>query len=299
MKKLLVIFSAIIILLTCTVPVFAWSVPEDLASDDSALIYFAEVLRYFPDKETAIVSPVKVIKGDIHLEGLHLVKRCTGLIIPGNVYIFLTVEENVQQTYAFSPTSYDTDTLSFSRVDRNNERLIRYINEGKYKKADNQRIDTLNSEIKSENSIRLSEILGLSEDGKPSASVKNTFNISYDLDYNTFYSLCDEITAYEIKDGGVHSEFRQMFYYAGEKAFTLTTDAKIITDDNSFYAEYVISSADKDKLLSLFPEDKTELPYQNKGVAVIVTVISFILICLIIIITLIAAIKKKKKKKHP
>lgn len=298
MKKLFVIPLVILILLTCTIPVFAWSVPEDIASDDSALIYFAQVLRFFPDEETAIVSPVKVIKGDIPVEGLRLIKRCTGLMIPGNVYIFLSTEENIQNTYAFfSPTSYDTDTLSFSRVDSNNERLIKYINEGKYKEADSKRIDKLNSKIKSEKSIKLSELLGLSENDTLPISVKNTFNKSHDIDYNSFFSLCDGITAYEIKDDKVYSEFRQMFYYAGQKAITLTTDAKIITSDNSFHAEYVISAADKDKLLSLFPEEKASLPSINTGTVIIVAIISFIIISLIIIITLAVVIKKKKKKK--
>lgn len=297
MKKLLVILSAILILLTFTLPVFAWSVPEDIASDDSALIYFAQVLKVYPDEETALVSPVKVIKGDIPVEGLHLVKKCTGLITPGNVYIFLSTEENIQQTYAFSPTSYDTDTLSFSRVDGNNERLIRYINEGKYKSADAERTDRINSEIKGKNSIKLSELLGLTESTELPISVKNTFNKSFDIDYNAFLSLCDEITAYEIKDGGAYSEYRQMFYYAGEKAVTLTTDAKIIISDNSFHAEYYISGADKNKLLSLFPEEKADLPTITMGSFVIVAAIAFILFSIMVFISLPVLIKKKKKKK--
>lgn len=296
MKKLLcILLSALMIFLT-SFSAFAWSVPEDIGYEDEAKIYFAEVISSYPSENSVVVKPIKTIKGNVPLGKLHIVRQCFKHVVPGNVYIFLTVSENFQDTYVFTPTSYDTDTLSFSRVDGNNDRLIKYINQGDYKHKDDERINRLNNELKGANSLKLSELLEITPkktDGIVTA--KNKLNDTYDIDNIYFYSLCEEITVYEIKDHGIYSDCGQMIFYTDDNAFTITSDAKIITSDNSFYAEYFVSAEDRDKLLSLVTDEK--LPTINKGS--MITVISVLCIVLSIVLTtgICTAIFKKKKKK--
>ncbi len=294
MKKTISAFLSIIMILMTSFSAFAWSVPEDIGYEDEAKIYFAKVIRSYPSENTVVVRPVKTIKGDVPLGKLHIIRNCNKQVIPGNVYIFLTISENFQDTYAFTPTSYDTDFLSFSRVDGNNDRLIKYINNGYYTAKDNERIDRLNNEIKGEKSLRLSELLKSGDDiNNGNVSVKNALNDTYEIDSIYFYSLCEEITVYEIKDHGTYSDCKQMVFYADNKAFTLTSDAKIITSDNSYYAEYFVSAEDRDKLLSLITDEK--LPAINKGSLIIV--ISVICIALTTILITGTAVKVKRKKK--
>ena len=53
-----------ITLLTCTVTVFAGSMPEDLLGSDEAMIFFGEVVSYDSD-QTITVLPIRKIKGDV------------------------------------------------------------------------------------------------------------------------------------------------------------------------------------------------------------------------------------------
>ncbi len=291
MKKLFLIFIVIILAFTYTVPAFGWSVPEDLSSENNAKIYFAETVKVFSSENTAVVRPVKLIKGDVPLNKLYLVKNVYEPLIPGNVYIFASISENIDMTCVFSPTSYNTDTLSFYDKDGNNERLIRYINEGKYKNADNERIDGLNEELSEKVRYPLTKILNLSENTDEEVSVTE----DYSIPYSDFYAVCKDIEVCKIKDHGTYSEYIIADFSLPEASFRITSDAKLITGKNSYYAEYILSSSDRDKLLSLIPEEELSLPFMRKGTVILAA--SSIIILTSAFLTATIFISKKKKHK--
>ena len=124
-----------------TTTVLAGSIPEDLLNEDSAQIFFAEVVYYHPDKENPDieVSPVKVIKGDVNMGGKLTYYNPNTIgdfkVKEGNVYLFTYFDEH-NPTDIFEVTSYDTSTLKLKNVDGDMwKRFEKYLNEGKYGEA--------------------------------------------------------------------------------------------------------------------------------------------------------------------
>ena len=150
MKKLISLISIAILLLSLSVTVFAGSVPEDLLHYDGAHIFFGEVLSYTENGDVA-VSPVKKIKGDIKTGTKQTYSNANAIgdidIKPGNVYLITYFDEN-NPTDIFEVTSYDTQTLKLKNVEGDMwERFEKYLNDGEYEKAEQERIDKLNAAL--------------------------------------------------------------------------------------------------------------------------------------------------------
>ena len=297
MKKLISLVLAVLLMLSFCVTAFGWSVPYDIAYDDTAVLYFAVAEEVFPSENAAVVRPVKLIKGDIPLRELHLIKDISGgVLVPGNVYIFASVEEGIHPTYVFTPTSYDTDTLSFKDKNSNNEDIIENINSGYYKEADDKRIDAKNDEISEKVRYSLAEVLELREGYTDDVTVTEDFSFSY----NTLYDVIKDIEVRKIKKDGAYSENTVLSFTAKDVTFSVTSDAKIIIGENGYRAEYTLSTADRDRLLSLVPEKELSLPTINHGTSVFfIFILSAIILfaILIIILILIIVIKLRHKKK--
>ena len=121
MKKIVGLIAIITIMLSMTLTAFAGSIPEDLLHSDEALIFFAEVVCYHPNKENPDIefSPVKKIKGDVKLGTKQIAYNFNTIgdfdIKVGNVYLFTYFDEN-NPTDIFEVTSYDTSTLKLKNV---------------------------------------------------------------------------------------------------------------------------------------------------------------------------------------
>ncbi|MBR3767324.1 MAG: hypothetical protein IKL10_03675 [Clostridia bacterium] len=290
MKKLFSIIISLILLLLLSTSAFAWSVPGDLYSDDNVTIYFAEVINMYPSFNKVSVIPTKIIKGDVPLGQLKIADTSHQILIPGNTYIFASFNDDVNN-YVFFPDSYDTDTLKLSdKTDIDNDIEIP-INSGKYKESDNKRIDKINQELKTVGQpVTLSEALGLQKNAENTVKIENY----YDIPYDEFYSVCSTITAYPVDSRSTKSQLRQMTIYTEDITFGITSDAKILMNSHTTYADYTVSAKDRDKLLSLLPEEELELPFIYKGTVLLIIKI----ISLLAFIAIIFSLLKLRRKKH-
>ena len=67
MRKIIVVLAFVLVMISSSITAFAGDIPESLLIDESAQLFFGEVLSYHPNKETPSisVSPVVGIKGNI------------------------------------------------------------------------------------------------------------------------------------------------------------------------------------------------------------------------------------------
>ena len=150
MKKIISLLCLTAIMLSMSITALAGSIPEDLLYEDSAQIFFAEVVYYHPDKENPDIefSPVKKIKGDVKLGTKQIAYNFNTVgdfkIKEGNVYLFTYFDEN-NPTDIFEVTSYDTSTLKLKNVQGDMwKRFEKYLNEGRYLEAEQERLDKQN-----------------------------------------------------------------------------------------------------------------------------------------------------------
>lgn len=139
-KKIITIIAALVcIVCVLPLPAFAGDIPESLL-EDTAQIFFGEVLAYHPDKENPDieVSPVAVVKGDVREGTKQTYYRPNPLgFTPrvGKVYLF-TYYDEVNPTDIFEVTSYNTRTLKLRHVQGDMwKRFERYLNRGEYGEA--------------------------------------------------------------------------------------------------------------------------------------------------------------------
>lgn len=292
MKKALCAVLSVILIISLSVTAFAWSVPWDITSDDDATLFFGEVVSFYPKKNSATVAANKIIKGDIRKGGLVLVEGIYDTLIPGNTYIFASFNKGFGETYVFYPDSYDTETLTLSDRDDPDNNVERMINDGTYKAADDRRIDKINNTLRTnEKALSLADVLNLSEDDIKTV----TIDFEYQTSYTEFFNTCKEITAYPVQKD-TKSPLRIMTFSVGDNVYHITSDAKIISDKHSYYAEYTVSAADRDRLTAFLPEDSENLPAIHNGTLIIG-------VTAILIFALFAAgsaliILFKNKKKH-
>ena len=173
MKKVISILLLVAIMLSMSITAFAGSIPEDLLHSDDAQIFFAEVVYYHPDKENPDIelSPVKVVKGDVKT-GVKLTcynPNTVGdfKVKEGNVYLFTYFDEN-NPTDIFEVTSYDTSTLKLKNVEGDMwKRFEKYLNEGRYLDAEQERLDNQNEGLPVEGeNISLVELIGVPKEKK-------------------------------------------------------------------------------------------------------------------------------------
>lgn len=114
---------------------------HDLLIEDTAQLFFGEVLSYHPNKETQSisVSPIAAIRGNVK-EGTKQNYRNPNAmggfkITEGKVYLF-AYYENADYIDVFEVITYSTRTLKLKHVEGAMwDRFEQYINQGKYGKA--------------------------------------------------------------------------------------------------------------------------------------------------------------------
>ena len=116
MKRFLICVLIVLLLCSSSYVVFATDYPESLYNDDSAQIFFAQVVEYRSanDAHYVKVKPVKIIKGDI-LPGEEIVYDDAHpfghfTVKPGKAYL-LTLTTANDRPFLFRCDGYGTRTL--------------------------------------------------------------------------------------------------------------------------------------------------------------------------------------------
>ena len=162
MKKLFSFIIFTILLMTCTLSAFAGDVPEGIFSEDGAVMFFGELVSYTENGEDVTVIPTKKIKGDI-TTGKELVYpnvsyECNTDKEPetGGTYLMFNYDEN-NPLYMFGISGTDTATLKLTDIHVDDTdmwgRLQKYLNEGKYEKAEEERLKNLDTASETTGSI--------------------------------------------------------------------------------------------------------------------------------------------------
>lgn len=321
MKKLISLISIAILLLSLSVTVFAGSVPEDLLHYDGAHIFFGEVLSYTENGDVA-VSPVKKIKGDIKTGTKQTYSKANAIgdidIKPGNVYLITYFDEN-NPTDIFEVTSYDTKTLKLKNVEGDMwERFEKYLNDGEYEKAEQERIDKSNAALTIEGEeislAGLFEIIDIDKCDKIEFALFNR-QAKYEIDKEKFFKLADEIYLKDVKNTLASSDNSFVINaYEGEKTYSvyMWDNCKVANSRTEMFSapqgDYIIKAADYEKLIELFPEEaqpnlpKLKSTYANFAYWVIdnptlaYTIGTLILIILVGAIGFLIGYKIRKKK---
>ena len=275
MKKTLLIILALLSFLMFSITVFAGDVPEGLLSNDNAQVFFGEVLNY--NDNTVTVCPRVKIKGDV-LTGTKQIydKPCpvgNFKVIAGNVYLFTYFDEN-NETYIFEVTSYDTATLKLKGIQGDMwERFQKYLNDGEYEKAEQERIDKINATLTEEgDEISLTALLGAKKEKCDQIKIHlNGVTEGFEIDKEKFFELAEDIYLTDIKNE--LAQTRDSFHiiaYEGEKTYTVNMWDRCLVGGSrvAMYSaptgDYTIKASDYEKLVSLFPEDaKVKLPPLN------------------------------------
>ncbi|MBQ7033949.1 MAG: hypothetical protein IJN25_09885 [Clostridia bacterium] len=269
MKKGIGLIGIIAGMLSMTLTAFAGSIPEDLLHEDSAQIFFAEVLAYAGEDSVVTVCPVKKIKGETILGTQQHYDRANAVgdfkIRPGNVYLFTCFDEN-NPTDIFEVTSYDTSTLKIKNTTGDMwKRFEKYLNEGEYEKAEQERINKINA--------RYTEV----GDAIPLAALTetNTENCSkvemslfgksevYEIDKSKFYELAEDIRLVDIENVLVMDVDDSLVIrcYDGAEPHLITiwdnctASGSRAATNSAPTGDYIIKAEDYNALLSLLPEE--------------------------------------------
>jgi len=319
MKKIISFICMTMLLLSMSMTVLAGSIPEDLMHSDDAQIFFAEVVAYHPN--SIEVSPVKVIKGDVET-GVKLIYEDPNPmgnldVKAGNVYLFTYFDEN-NPTDIFEVTSYDTSTLKLKNVSGDMwERFQKYLNDGKYEKAEQDRINKINAtltEVGEEITLEaLTEIL--KEDCSKVEISLFGGQQSYEIDVQDFYRMASKIRCVDVENTLVADQDDGIVIRCYEvskfKEIVIWDNCKVagsrVAMNSAPTGDYIIKAEDYQKLASLLPEEaQPNLPplkslyanfiywfIYNSTTAYIIGTILLVVITGIIIY----AVGKKKKSK--
>ncbi len=320
MKKLISFICITILMLSLSVIVFAGSVPEDLLHHDGAHIFFGEIISYTENGDVA-VSPVKKIKGDINTGTKQNYSNANAVgdinVKPGNVYLFTYFDEN-NPTDIFEVTSYDTKTLKLKNVEGDMwERFEKYLNDGKYEKAEQERIDKLNAALTEEGAeISLTALFEIDRDkcDKIEFALFNRQQ-NYEIDKEKFFTIADKIILKDVKNTLASSDDSFVINACeGEKTYSvyMWDNCKVANSRTEMFSapqgDYIIKAADYEKLIELFPEEaqpnlpKLKSTYANFAYWIIdnpttaYTIGALILIIFVGVIGFVIGYKIRKKK---
>lgn len=306
MRKFLFTSFIMGIFLSISITVFAGSIPEDLLHYDGAEIFFAEVTDVYASEDGRSyveVLPWKVIKGEVDLNpeqrtvyrnpnpvGDFKIKR-------GESYLFTYFDEN-NPTDIFAVTSYDTATLKLKNVTGDMwERFEKYLNEGRYTDAENERIDRLNSELPVEgDDVLFTDVIGVSEDDAENVIIYY-YGTVYEIETKEFYNVANDIVLKDIKnvslqkkDGDNFSIPNGMYIMVNSVGCAFVTPDCKVDKYGMHYSrlpvgEYTIKADDYAKLKKFIPENDAKSVIQTPiigemlrwaGLAVFVFVIAFV-----------------------
>ncbi len=304
LKRFIGILVMMVVLLT-PMTAFAGSVPEDLLSHDGAKVFFAELINY--DKEEVLVSPFKVVKGDMDEREWVAFSdpSIVGNFMPmkGNVYLFAYFDDN-NPIYIFNATSYDTAELKLKGATGDMwKRFETMLNEGKFEASDAVRRDALNADIElTGEEITLTEFLGLQN----TADVEKIYICATDYsreevtDIDAFLAVSDSIILKKTKSGaqaamtGIYVDVQR---FSGQRSWAYISEKGEV--DNYYHIfsrlparQYITSVGSIDAL--------TDLVSASQGMPVMRHYKVFIIggvVALAVLLIIVLSIKKRKGKK--
>jgi len=158
MKRLIVLISAIVILFTMSVSVFAGDIPETLLDEYGAKVFIGVVEDCklkgevsFSSKaeiDTIEVIPTEKIKGEVEIGKKETYTRCDSVIAleKGKEYLFGYIDED--NFYIYEIKSRDEKTIKLVDSDKYDMvlRLENYLSEGAFAMAEQER-STLGKQI--------------------------------------------------------------------------------------------------------------------------------------------------------
>ncbi len=316
MKKIISFICMTMILLSMSMTAFAGSIPEEMLHDDNAQLFFAEVVYYHPNKENPDIeiSPVKVIKGDVKT-GVKLTYYNPNPIgdfkvKEGNVYLFTYFNEH-NPTDIFEVTSYDTSTLKLKNVQGDMwERFEKYLNEGRYLEAEQERLDKQNEglPIEGEN-ISLVELIGVPKEKAEEVKIHYQRAV-YDIDVNKFYKAIDDIVLTDIEDVSLAKQngdtvslpYGMYITVNGFDGYVfITDDCKVdkygLHHSDIPNGEYTMKFIDRAKITALFEANAYELPPLESPYAryIVYGVLLGVIVVFIAAFAIGFAVKKKRK----
>ena len=290
MKKTTVLFMFVIMVLLSGTLAFAGSIPEDLLHDDNAQLFFAEVIKtYTPsgDKPYVEVKPVKVIKGDVRIGREQVIVYYNPNTVGdfdvkfGNVYLFTYFDEN-NPTDIFEVTSYDTSVLKLKNVEGDMwKRFEKYLNEGRYEEAEQERIDRQNENLPIQGGdILLADLIGVKKEEAQSVEI-NCNGEFHEIDVDEFYKAIENITLTDIKDVSLEKEIKDGFFafpggmYIMVNGFDgyafITDDCKVdkygMHHSNMPNGKYTMKYTDRAKITALFTDEGYKLPLLETPIA--------------------------------
>ena len=316
MKKIFVIFCFLTTLFSCTAAM-AGSIPEDLLHEDNAKIFFGEVVAFHSNGEESFVEviPTKKIKGDVVLDGLAKTwPRANAVgdfrVEPGKVYLFTYFDEH-NPTDIFEVTSYDTATMELAHVSGDMwERFERYLHEGRYEEAEEERLDRENAGLKTEGEdISLAALLGVSKEEAEEIQIYYYGKV-YDIDVDAFYQAIDGIMLTDIEDVSLERKNEEGFVIQNGMYITINgfSGYAFITDDGKVdkygmhmsrlpVGAYTMKFIDRAKILALFSANDADLPFLETKAAGRIFRYSVFLIGFLGVVIGFMVVKKRKERK--
>ena len=303
LKGIIGIFVIMVVLLT-PMTAFAGSVPEDLLSHDGAKVFFAELISY--DKEQVLVSPFKVIKGDMdEREWVSFSNPCVvGNFIPmtKNIYLFAYFDGN-NPIYIFNATSYDTTELKLKGATSDMwKRFQKMLNEGEFEIADAARRDALNTDIKlTGEEITLTEFLSLENisDVEKIYICATDYSREQVMDIDAFLEVSDSIILKKTETGaqaaktGIYVDVQRM---SGERNWAYISEKGEV--DNYYHIfsrlparQYITSVASINELTDLVSASQGMPKMRHYKVFVFGGIAVLIMLAIVVFV-----IKKRKKK---
>lgn len=274
----------VFIILSMSITAYAGSIPEDLLHYDDAQIFFAEVKDvYYPDGEVPYVEvlPWKVIKGEVEMHPeiriVYYNPNAVGdfKVKSGENYLFTYFDEN-NPTDIFQVTSYDTSTLKLKNVQGDMwKRFEKYLNEGRYLEAEQERINRKNASLPLEGEdVLLSDLVGVKKEDAETVNI-HYYGKVYDIDVDEFYKAIDgvylkNIEDVDLQDDGYFAKSGMYISVNGFDGYAFVTDGCKVDKYGMHYSSmpigaYTIDVIDKAKITALFTENN--LPFVETPLA--------------------------------
>ncbi len=157
MKKFMILSLALVMALLSSISVFAGDVPEQLAYEDTAQVFWGTVKTIFSDGDEVKVevSCDKILKGEVNETEVYTNPYNIGgfEITVGNTYLMTSLDR--KEPYFIETTSQDTKILKLKNIDGMDmwERMEKSLNDGLFEQAEQKRIEKIEEPETSSTSV--------------------------------------------------------------------------------------------------------------------------------------------------
>lgn len=314
MKKIVVLFGVIAVLLCMSISVFAGDVPEGLLHEDTAKVFLGTVARYttrdlpsapYKEIDSLEVIPTEKIKGDIEIGVKQTYAKCHSLLElrSDTEYLFGWFDDDNFYIYEIASREGNQFKLVDSEKYDMTKRLEDDLNDGSFESAEQARI----AFEKYKNATVMADLWISTREETEKIEVvyaKENDAAACLVDKDQFFDLAEKIklnpvnrmdqidssngvfiTAYN-KDGRKHS------IWLDQKARLGSTEYEF---SSAVTTQYDISDADYGKLHDFMPsEAAAHIPIEKKGIHALY-IVGIGLAFAVFVIVVICLVKRKRK----